>query len=188
MGFRELIDALRKEGDEKIRAIWQEAEAEAEKIRADTEKRIREITQHHNRMLSRAIKEQSDAILSEARTKTRTIMLQSENELSLRLYRIATGMLNILRNGRYKDVFGRLVQELPACRWGTVRVNPGDVEMAREYFPDSEIIPDSSITGGLEAIAEGGRIRVVNTFEKRLERCWPEMLPELIHDVRCMMD
>jgi V/A-type H+-transporting ATPase subunit E len=35
----------------------------------------------------------------------------------------------------------------------------------------------------VDATAEGGAIRVVNTLEKRLERAWREMLPLLIKDV-----
>lgn len=188
MGFRELINALRKEGDEKIMAIWHEAETEAERIRADAANKIAEMIQQHSRMQALSVKEQTYAILLDSEKKARIIRLQSERELSMRLYQLAVDLIHVLRDERYSDVFDRLVQELPVYKWAIVRVGPEDVEMAVKYFSDSEIIPDSSITGGLEAIAEGGKIKVVNTFEKRLERCWPEMLPELIHDVRCMMD
>ena len=50
-------------------------------------------------------------------------------------------------------------------------------------FPDAEILFDKAITGGLEAISDGGEVRVVNTFEKRLERMWEEMLPEIMKEV-----
>jgi V/A-type H+-transporting ATPase subunit E len=50
-------------------------------------------------------------------------------------------------------------------------------------FPDAEVIADESISGGLDAATAGGRIRVVNTFEKRLERAWPILLPEMIRAV-----
>jgi V/A-type H+-transporting ATPase subunit E len=32
----------------------------------------------------------------------------------------------------------------------------------------------------MEVNGDGGRIRIVNTLEKRLERGWPELLPDLI--------
>ena len=64
-----------------------------------------------------------------------------------------------------------------------MRVNPEDIELAKAYFPDSEIIPDGNISGGLDVLTGDGRIRVINTFEKRLERAWADMLPELIRDI-----
>jgi V/A-type H+-transporting ATPase subunit E len=35
----------------------------------------------------------------------------------------------------------------------------------------------------MEVIAEGGRVRVDNTLEKRLERAWPELLPRLLNAI-----
>jgi vacuolar-type H+-ATPase subunit E/Vma4 len=64
-----------------------------------------------------------------------------------------------------------------------VRVNPEDVALAGKYFPGAEIIPDRNITGGMDASTADGTIRIINTFEKRMERAWTDMLPVLIKDV-----
>ena len=40
-----------------------------------------------------------------------------------------------------------------------------------------------TITGGMDAETADGAIRVVNTFEKRIERAWADLLPLLIKDV-----
>ena len=84
-------------------------------------------------------------------------------------------------------MFTSFAQELPRFIWKTIRVNPGDGALAREQFPDTEILFDKAITGGLEAISDEGEVKVVNTFEKRLERMWEEMLPEMMKEVmeRC---
>jgi len=79
-------------------------------------------------------------------------------------------------------VFSRLAAELPPIAWETLRVNPADAEVATRLFPRARIVPDSAICGGMEALAEEGRIRVINTLEKRLERVWPELLPALIEE------
>ena len=91
--------------------------------------------------------------------------------------------LPALRKAGYEAVFGKMVQELPALSWKRVQVNPGDVALAGRYFPAAEIVPDPGITGGLDVSTEDGSIRVINTFEKRLERAWSDMLPLLIKDV-----
>jgi V/A-type H+-transporting ATPase subunit E len=35
----------------------------------------------------------------------------------------------------------------------------------------------------MEVEAEEGRVWVINTFEKRLERIWPQMLPGLMDEI-----
>lgn len=188
MGYMELIEALRKEGEEKMRAIWREAEAEAEKIRRDAAVKIGEMKEKHGRVQASTAKDKSDDILSDAAKRARSIRLLSEEELSDRLYRLSVPLLRTLRGKDYKDVFSAIVKELPQNRWEVIRVNPEDEDIAKGYFPDSEIVRDINITGGLEASAAGGGIRILNTFEKRLERVWNELLPEIIRDARCSMD
>ena len=188
MGYMELIEALRKEGEEKIRAIWREAEAEAGKIRRDAAEKIDEMKEKHGRVQASTAKDKSDDILSDAAKRARSIRLLSEEELSDRLYRLSVPLLRTLRGKDYKDVFSAIVKELPQNRWEVIRVNPEDEDIAKGYFHDSEIVRDINITGGLDASAAGGGIRILNTFEKRLERVWKELLPEIIRDARCSMD
>lgn len=183
MSYQELINALNKECDGMVRKIRQEAEAEAEKIRAEVSKTAGEMKERYARDCSSAARARADAILSGAGSAARGKRLRAEEELSHRLYQAALRSLCHLRGERYRDVFAALAHELPPCPWELVKVNPEDRELARESFPDSEIFSESGITGGLEVIAKRGGVRVVNTFEKRLERAWPEMLPEIMKDV-----
>jgi V/A-type H+-transporting ATPase subunit E len=104
-------------------------------------------------------------------------------ELSERLSRLATSLLPQFREQQYRELFEALVRELPPYAWETVRVNPEDTAMAGRYFPEAKIVPDTRISGGMEVDGDGGRIRIVNTLEKRLERGWPELLPDLIEAV-----
>jgi V/A-type H+-transporting ATPase subunit E len=180
MGCKELIEALRREGDEKVRAIWQEAETEAERIKADANEKINSMHEKYSRMQASTIKDQIDPILSEAKQKADAVRLEAEKDMSVRLYHLAASILNNLRDEGYTDVFYSLVKELPFCKCEIVKVNPEDEKIARECFPDSKIITDSSIAGGLEVQAKNGKIRISNTFEKRLERAWMEILPALM--------
>ena len=87
-----------------------------------------------------------------------------------------------LREKDYPGIFSLLAAELPPIGWETLRVNPTDAEIAADLFPRARIVPDTAICGGMEALAEEGRIRIINTLEKRLERVWPELLPALIEE------
>jgi V/A-type H+/Na+-transporting ATPase subunit E len=183
MGFRELIDALRSEGEEKVRAFWKEAEEDAQRIREETSVKAGELRERYSELQASSVEEKREAVLSVARREVQNARFLAEKELSDRLYRAALRCLHHLRDEGYSDIFHALVRELPPRKWHGVRVYPEDQDRAREHFPDAEIIPDDAISGGLEVSASEGSIRVINTFEKRLERIWPEILPELLHDI-----
>src|SRR5512143_204839 len=134
MSYRELIDALQRECEEKVRKIWQEAEAEAERGRADASKRIEEAREGRNKSQSSALKVITESILSEASGRARVSKLVAERELSDRLYGIALNSLHHLRGEGYKDIFSVLVNELPKCKWGEVKVNPQDRVFAETFF------------------------------------------------------
>jgi V/A-type H+-transporting ATPase subunit E len=181
MGCEELIESLRKEAEAKTREIWREAEEEVGKIRAAFSLRL-EAPERDN-AAKRASQEGARKVLLEAEARARMIRLTSEHSLSERLYSLASTSMGLLREGRYNDIFEGLVKEIPFAGWQRVRVNPDDSGLAKRSFPRAEIIADKNISGGMETEAEEGSVRVVNTFEKRLERSWPQMLPALLADI-----
>lgn len=183
MGHRELIESLRREGEETVNRLWSKIKAEAEKINAEASRRIDELREKYEKIREIEVKKQEDSILSEANNRARIIKLSVEKVLSERLFLLALSNIRELRNDGYKDVFALLVKELPDVIWKEVFVNPEDMKTVREYFPDSNIIPDDNISGGLEVVSEDGKISIANTFEKRLERAWEDILPLLINEI-----
>jgi len=179
MGYEELIGSLKKEAAKNIREIWREVEEEATKIRAGVALRLEALRQEN--ASGRSSEVDRLKVLLDAENKARTIRLISEDRLSARLYVLAVSSLHLLRGNGYEDIFRKLVLELPPLEWHAVEVNPDDSDLAKKFFPDAEIVVSRNITGGMEA--EEGGVRVANTFEKRLERAWPQMLPGLIADI-----
>jgi vacuolar-type H+-ATPase subunit E/Vma4 len=183
MSCRELIDSLRKAADEKVLLIRREAESEAGEAKAGVARRLDQLRDDADRKRSAAERDAVSEALSAANNRARDVRLSSEQRLSARLKVLTGASLASLRTGGYEAVFAAMTKELPALSWRTVRVNPEDVALAGKYFPGAEIMQDPHITGGMDVSTEGGSIRVVNTFEKRLERAWSDMLPLLIKDV-----
>jgi vacuolar-type H+-ATPase subunit E/Vma4 len=136
----------------------------------------------HKKYLSLA-RVQSSKILNEADKDAERIRLSAEQSLSHRLRTLSFSLISELRNEFYEKVFQLLAGELPHHTWTAVRVNPEDGNIARKIFRGVEIIPDSEISGGLVITSDDGRIEVDNTFEKRLERAWTIILPEIMKDV-----
>jgi len=183
MGCKELIESLRQARDEKVIAIWDEAEREADRIKAEALLMAGQVRADFERKRSAAAGEKAARALSDANSAARTHRLVAEKELSDRLYSLAAASLVVLRRPDERSMFASLAAELPPFPWKTVRVNPGDVALAKELFPEAGIVPDDAITGGMDVMTGAGKVRVVNTLEKRLERAWPEVLPEMIRDV-----
>jgi vacuolar-type H+-ATPase subunit E/Vma4 len=182
MGYQELIASLRKEGEEKIKTIRAETEAEAEKIKAEAAGKIEQLREDFRKGETKLIRDQEKGVLSAAENQVRIIRLTAEKSLSDRLFKLALSCLHELRTERYESVFSSLVKELPSASWNEVSVNPEDAGMAGAHLPDSRIISDYKITGGLEVFRENRKQHIINTFEKRLERAWEKILPFLIID------
>ena len=182
MSCKELIESLRKGADERVRALWQDAESEAAKIREDIIRRLAQLREDISRKETILVRDRIAQALSDADNRARIFKLSAEQDLSDRLFAVARSNLRLLRNAAYEALFADLARELPALSWQLVQVHPDDVVLAKKYFPGAEIVADPRITGGMDASARDGTIRVINTFEKRLDRAWSALQPLLIRE------
>jgi V/A-type H+-transporting ATPase subunit E len=182
MSCKELIESLRKAAGERIKILWADAEAEAGTLHAAAGERLEQLRKEMERKQVLEAGQRSARAEADANRRSRVISLSAEKELSDRLYAEALSMLGSLRGEAYDSIFEALARELPAADWRIVRVNPRDAAPAGKLFPGAEIVPDPKITGGMDVSAGAGTIRVINTFEKRLERAWGDLQPDLIRD------
>ncbi|HEY7746913.1 MAG TPA: hypothetical protein VIA07_11295 [Desulfuromonadales bacterium] len=183
MGTGELLAALRREGERKAAAIRQAAEAEASRLREESAAGLAMLQAECRQQQEKATAAETGAILAEAERAARRVRLAAAENLTERLLALARRLLPGLRTRDYPAIFARLAGELPPAGWETVRVNPADADLAGALFPGARIETDAGICGGLEALTSGGRVQVVNTLEKRLERRWPELLPVLLREI-----
>lgn len=183
MGTEELLAALRLEGERKAREIRDRAEASAQRLREEAEKRLALVLEAHRHELEARVRSERQRCDAAARRVARLILLKGDDGLARRLWDISVELLPALRDEGYPELFRRLAAELPPREWRTVRVNPQDVDLAAGLFPDADIVADREISGGLVAVSRGEELQVVNTLEKRLERGWPELLPLILKEV-----
>lgn len=183
MSSKELIERLNREAEEQARTIRKEAEAGAERLRAEARKRAEDLSLEYRAEEAEAVRERTAEITAKAEAEARATRQSATEELAGRLRAIAFSSLAELRASDYDRAFRALAAEIPAYDWEVVRVNPADEALASEIFPGTRVVCDSGISGGLESESKDGRMRVINTFEKRLERAWDEVLPRLIAEV-----
>lgn len=182
MNCEELIGSLWQEAEKKIGAIIRETEEEENRINNEALLKISSLREDSQQRCFAASRKQTEETLSEAEKKARLINIAEDLRLSERLYTIAQGSLRKLRDSDYQVPFRNMAAELPPLPWKTVRVNPEDAGTAREHFPEAGIIIDDSISGGMDVMTADGKIRVINTLEKRLQRAWVDILPHIMKE------
>jgi V/A-type H+-transporting ATPase subunit E len=184
MGYPELAQTLRREGDEKAQKLRQAAQAQAARLQQECAERLAQMRARYARQQRLAEQAQRRTVLAEGERAATLVRLKAEQQLAARLYTVALDCLPELAGGRTGALFDGLAAELPLYDWERVRVNPADAARARELFPRASVEPDPEITQGILAFAEKGRIRIDNTLAKRLERAWPVLVPHLMDTIR----
>jgi vacuolar-type H+-ATPase subunit E/Vma4 len=175
-----LIEALQQGAAEETAALWKDARAEADKLRLESAREIDAERLAIAQQVAATIRGIEQAATAAAEREARDTRMSARIALAERLHSLALAELPNLRAQDPEKLFSALAAELPAVEWQKIRVNPADDAFARQRFPQARIECDARISGGMEMEAEGGRIRVNNTLETRLETAWPEMLSGLI--------
>lgn len=179
-----MLQHLRLQGEETISRLWREAETRIREQRALAERTLAEQREQAATEFSARLDLLGRTGQMEARQQADRRRVTAHNQLAARLKELAVANLATLRSMDYDRVFALLVDELPkGVEWEGVTVHPDDRGLAAAALPRASITTDSAITGGLAVTAREGRVRIVNTFDKRLERAWPEILAVLLHEL-----
>ena len=182
MDCESLIESLWRDGEKKIQEIEAETKEQLDRLETEISLKITALKKKIEENIRADSAKRTGEILSEAEQRAALIGISASRQLAVRLYHLARASLLLLRNERYGDVFTALAAELPPLPWKSVRVHPGDAGIARQCFPAAEIIADDTISGGIEVMTADGKVRIINTFEKRLERAWEEISSDLLRE------
>jgi vacuolar-type H+-ATPase subunit E/Vma4 len=188
MGESELKIALRRDGDERIRDIWQVAEESVTKRRRELEVEMEQVRSEADRQLQLEVSRLRNGLLAEAQTRAMENRLQAESAFEERLKQLTSRLLTELAYRNREVMWQELCTELPPAEWGKVRVSPLDQGRAARDFPTAEIELDDALDGGMIATSVGGAMRIDNSLGTRLSRAWPDLLPQLMSEVRRMVD
>lgn len=183
MGVDELIASLRGHQQQQIAEIRQDVEARAEALRKQADDDINAIQADFDSRLAAASSSEEETIQHRLRDRKRQLHLLAEQRLAVRLKKQAAQLLDHLRDREYNHVFKKLVAELPERKWDKVRVNPADGDLVCTCLPEVVVEPDTTVTGGLVVTADREAVQVDNTFEKRLDKIWPALLPEMVGEI-----
>ena len=184
MGRHELLEALQRDGREKVAAITGRRAAEKERLRAIATSRRAEMQQEQEQQSELLCSSRKRQLLAKAGREAALIRLRAEHALALRLHEHAKSSLPQLYNDDAERLFPLLAAELPSQPWQTIWTTPGAAAAAAALFSAATIIADPSLAGGIKAATAENSLSVDNTLETRLEKLWPDLLPQLLAALR----
>jgi len=187
MGESELKIALQREGEEQVRAFWQAAEEKVAKRRQELKEEQEQLRLEAERQLQSEVSRRRNSLLAESRKQVMASRLHAEALLDERLQGLASQLLTELVEKNREVLWQALCAELPPAEWGKITVSQASQSLAARDFPIAEIELDDAITGGLIATSSSG-MRVDNSLTCRLRRAWPDLLPQLMSELRRLVD
>lgn len=187
MGESELKIALQREGEEQVRAFWQAAEEKVAKRRQELEEERKKLGLEAERQLQAEVSRRRNSLLAQSRMQAMASRLQAEALLDERLQDLASQLLTELAGKNPEALWRALCGELPPAEWSKITVSQASQDLAVRDFPTAEIEIDDAITGGLIATSSSG-VKVDNSLPCRLRRAWPDLLPQLMSELRRLVD
>ena len=187
MGESELKIALQREGEEQVRAFWQAAEKKVAKRRQELKEEQEQLRLEAERQLQSEVSRRRNSLLAESRMQVMASRLHAEALLDERLQGLASQLLKELTEKNREVLWQALCAELPPAEWGKITVSQASQSLAARDFPIAEIELDDAISGGLIATSSSG-VTVDNSLACRLRRAWPDLLPQLMSELRRLVD
>ena len=187
MGESELKIALQREGEEQVRAFWQAAEEKVAKRRQELKEEQEQLRLEAERQLQVEVSGRRNSLLAESRMQVMASRLHAEALLDERLQGLASQLLTELTEKNREVLWQALCAELPPVEWDKITVSQASQGLAARDFPLAEIELDDAIAGGLIATSRSG-VRVDNSLTCRLRRAWPDLLPQLMSELRRLVD
>jgi vacuolar-type H+-ATPase subunit E/Vma4 len=187
MGASELKIALQREGEEQVCAFWQAAEEKVAKRRQELKEEQEQLRLEAERQLQSEVSRRGNSLLAESWRKAMASRLHAEALLDKRLQGLAAQLLTELAEKNREALWQALCAELPPAEWGKITVSLASQALAVRDFPTSEIEIDDAIVGGLVATSNSG-VKVDNSLGCRLRRAWPDLLPQLVSELRRLVD
>lgn len=187
MAIDDLIKAVELSGEERISEIKERSKAEADEIIREAQARDLPIKKQLMEEATESVAIRRNKILSEVREKSRMEIIKSKNLVFERVFEEASRNLSSARdNPEYRKIQKGLVTEaLSDLGSDGVRlhIDKRDEALTRDILKEmnisSEIIPDLTCNGGLNAYSRDERFVVFNTLESRLKKAKEIYRPEI---------
>lgn len=179
MPLESILKALEAEAERRVVELEEAAQSEAEQIRAQARAQAAVVRQKHVRASRTLLQVERARIVNRAKLEATRTMMGSREALIASALQAAASRLTALPE---REVYPRLLRELAreaVHALGSdvdarLRVHDRDVEVMKHIVSEagwSAVVEGGlNCLGGLVATDASGRVSVVNTLERRLQR------------------
>lgn len=177
MSLEDIFRALDAEAESRCREITENAQAQADDIMQESDRRCRELIRARLEQGEQSLLSRARRVVNEAKMERRRAIAAAREEAIDAVFDRAQDALGTLRsNADYPRSFSALLDEALAAASdpSAVLVDPLDEALAEQELKrrslDLEVRPQLATAGGLIVLDRGGRTRMDNTYERRLAR------------------
>jgi vacuolar-type H+-ATPase subunit E/Vma4 len=172
----ELLEKIRREGEEKVAAILREAEEEAQRRLEAAERALEQWREEALKRAQGEAESEKRLILSRARAQAREIVLRAKSEAGERLFQELVAEAERLREDpeRYKAFLKRCLEEAEQEIQGplVLQVDPRDEAIFEELLQGTphKIQGHIRTLGGFIATNERGDLLIDDRIETRIQK------------------
>lgn len=176
-----LIENYEKEKEN----LYKKKEIEEKEIDSLYEKKIKELEEGYKAKKINLVNDLKKKLEREYLKKETELELIFQNILKNKLLNLEKKIILSLRDEEYQIIFKKLVEEIPNnIKWRKIKVNPMDLKLAESFFSGAELIEDKEIIGGFIAVSDDEKIKVDNTFEKRIEKARDNITLKILEEIK----
>jgi vacuolar-type H+-ATPase subunit E/Vma4 len=177
MSIEDILQALDDQCRQECQEIFGRAEAEAKQILDKAQVEAEAIRQARIDKIKAEAESETTSLLYSARLKSKNAIISAKEIIAEKALAQAEEKLRDLRSRQdYPAILERLIREGLTRISGrvAVHVDPSDEavadEVMRKLGMDYELHKDIQTVGGAMISDAGGRVRIINTVEERLNR------------------
>jgi vacuolar-type H+-ATPase subunit E/Vma4 len=178
MPYEQLIESVELCADDKIRAIKDRANQDAENIKTETKGKDEIIKKRYLDAVKKIVDKERRKSLAKMNEENHMRLIRAKDDVFKHVFSEAQKILTSVRSqANYQNIFRKLLKETLLELEGNeilVHIDKRDEILCKKLLTElklnHEIITDITCTGGLNASTRDGKFIIFNTIDSRLER------------------
>ncbi len=178
MPYEQLIESVELCADDKIRAIKDRANQDAENIKTEAKGKDEIIKKRYLDTVKKTVDKERRKSLAKMNEENHMRLIRAKDDVFKHAFTEAQKILTSVRSqANYENIFRKLLKETLLELEGNeilVHIDKQDESLCKKLLTElklnHEIVTDINSTGGLNASTRDGKFIIFNTIESRLER------------------
>jgi len=178
MPFEQLIESVESCAEDKVRAIKEKANQDAENIRTEAKGKDEIIKKRYLETVKKTVDKERRKSIAKINEENHMLLIRAKDDVFKHAFTEAQKILLSVRSqANYENIFRKLLQETLLELEGEeilLHIDKRDENLCKKLLSEltlnHEIVTDLTCTGGLNASTRDGKFIIFNTIESRLER------------------